>query len=173
VLSRLAACLACAALVACDADQGPETELASARSETGPGVTVHQIRGLATETATSATERPVEGRVLELESSREVTVPMGDVFKVELVANSGSGHQWTCQLPSDAPLSPSGEPQRAPIDRGVMGGRVRWTFAYTPLRPGSCDLVFNLVRPWEKGAPASKTTTLKVNVVSAGLATTP
>jgi hypothetical protein len=33
--------------------------------------------------------------------------------------------------------------------------------------------VFNLMRPWEKGAPASKTTTLKVNVVSAGLATTP
>jgi hypothetical protein len=173
VLKWPAACLACVALLACDADQGPETELASARSETGPGVTVHQIRGLATETATSATERPVEGRVLELESSREVTVPMGDVFKVELVANSGSGHQWTCQMPQDAPLSLSGEPQRTPIDRGVMGGRVRWTFSYTPLRPGSCELVFNLVRPWERGAPASKTTTLKVSVVSTGLASVP
>ncbi len=168
MLNRLAACLACAALVACDADQGPETELASARSESGPGVTVHQIRGLATETATSATERPVEGRVLELESSREVTVPMGDVFKVQLVANAGTGHEWTCQIPKDAPLSPSGAPQRAPIDRGVMGGRVRWTFSYTPLRPGSCELAFDLVRPWEKGALPSKTTTLKVNVVSAG-----
>ena len=173
MLKWWAACLACVALIACDADQGPETELVSARSETGPGVTVHQIRGLATENATSATERPVEGRVLELESSREVTVPMGDVFKVELVANSGSGHQWTCKIPPDAPLSPSGEPQRTPIDRGVMGGRVRWTFSYTPLRPGSCDLVFDLVRPWEKGSAPSKTTTLKVHVVAPGAAANP
>jgi predicted secreted protein len=167
VLTRFAACLACAALVACDADRGPETELASARSEQGFGVTVHRVRGLATENATSATDRPVEGRVLELESSRDVVVPLGDTFKVELVANSGSGHAWTIRLPGDAVLEPLGEPARAPIDRGVMGGRVRWTFAFRPVRPGTCDLGFDLVRPWEAGATPEKTVTLHVTVGAA------
>jgi hypothetical protein len=54
-----------------------------------------------------------------------------------------------------------------------MGGRVRWTFSYTPLRPGSCDLVFDLVRPWEKGSAPSKTATLKVHVVAPGAAANP
>jgi predicted secreted protein len=169
VLTRFAACLACAALVACDADRGPETELSSARSERGPGVTVHQIRGLATETATTATDRPVEGRVLELESSREVHVPMGDVFKVELIAASGTGHEWTCRMPADAPLLLSGLPERTPIDRGVMGGRVRWIFSFIPQRPGTCDLAFELSRPWEKGVAPSKSATLRVFVESGRL----
>jgi predicted secreted protein len=169
VLNRLAACLACAVLAACDADRGPETELSSARSERGAGVTVHQIRGLATENATTATDRPVEGRVLELESSREVHVPMGDVFKVELVAASGTGHEWTCKVPPEAPLLLSSAPQRTPIDRGVMGGRVRWTFSFIPQRPGTCDLAFELVRPWEKGMSPAKSATLKVIVDPAGL----
>jgi predicted secreted protein len=167
VLNRLAACLACVVLAGCDSDSGPQTELASARAEAGPGVTVHQVRGLATENATSATDKPVEGRVLELESSREVTVPMGDVFKVQLVANSGTGYSWTVRMPADAPLSQSGEPARTPIDRGVMGGRVRWTFTFTPLRPGTFDLGFDLVRPWEKGVAPAKTVTLRVTVGAA------
>ena len=169
MLRALAACLACAALAGCDTEQGPETELVSARSDAGMGVTVHRIRGLATETATSATERPVEGRVLELESSRYVSVPMGDVFQVEVVANSGTGHAWTCRLPADAPLQSNGDPQRAPIDRGVMGGRVRWTFRFTPLRPGTCDVTFDLMRPWEKGVAPAKTATLHVTVVPGGI----
>lgn len=163
----LAGAAACT-LAACDADSGPATELASARSAQESGVVTHRVRGLATETATSATNKPVEGRVLDLESSREVAVPMGQVFKVELVANSGTGFEWTCRMPPDCVLKQSGPPATRPIDRGVMGGRVLWVFAFEPQRIGGSAITFNLVRPWETGVPAAKTTTLTVNVTDAG-----
>jgi len=155
-------------LMACDADSGPATELASARSAKEAGVVTHRVRGLATETATSATNKPVEGRVLDLESSREVAVPMDQVFKVELVANSGTGFEWTCRMPADSVLKQAGPPATRPIDRGVMGGRVLWVFAFQPQRAGSSAITFDLVRPWETGVPAAKTTTLTVTVTDAG-----
>ena len=155
-------------LMACDADSGPATELASARSTQEAGVVTHRVRGIATETATSATNKPVEGRVLDLESSREVAVPMDQVFKVELVANSGTGFEWTCRMPADSVLKQAGAPTTRPIDRGVMGGRVLWVFAFQPQRVGNSAITFNLVRPWETGVPAAKTTTLTVTVTAAG-----
>jgi predicted secreted protein len=158
---------------ACDADSGPATELASARSAPEAGVVTHRVRGVATETATSATSKPVEGRVLDLESSREVSVPMGQVFKVELVANSGTGFEWSCAASADCVLRQAGAPMVRPIDRGVMGGRVLWVFSFEPQRTGNCAITFNLARPWEAGTPAAKTTTLTVSVTPAGQAEAP
>ena len=155
------------ALVACDADSGPATELASARSAQEAGVVTHRVRGIATETATSATNKPVEGRVLDLESSREVTVPMDQLFKVELVTNSGTGFEWFCKMPADCVLQQAGAPTTRPIDRGVMGGRVLWVFTFKPQRTGSSAITFNLLRPWETGLPAAKTSTLTVTVTGA------
>jgi len=167
------AALGTCALVACDADSGPATELASARSAQEAGVVTHRVRGIATETATSATNKPVEGRVLDLESSREVTVPMDQLFKVELVANSGTGFQWTCKMPPDCVLQQVGAPTTRPIDRGVMGGRVLWVFTFKPQRTGSSAITFNLLRPWETGLPAAKTSTLTVTVTGAEPAESP
>ena len=166
MLSRAVAAtlLVVAAIAGCDADRGPATELSTARSEQEMGVTTHRVRNLATETATSATEKPVEGRVLELESSRDITVPRGNLFKVELLANAGTGHAWTATLPKDAVLQQVGEPEARPVDRGVMGGRVQWVFTFQPLRSGSCEVRFDLARPWEKGVASAKTATLLVTV---------
>jgi predicted secreted protein len=164
VLTRAAAALVVAALAACDADSGPATELSSARSSEEIGVTTHRVRNLATETATSATERPVEGRVLEIEGSRDVVVPRGNLFRVELLANAGTGHAWRVEMPGVSPLEQVGEPVTRPVDRGVMGGRVQWQFTFRPVGSGSCDLVFNLVRPWESGVAPAKTATLHVTV---------
>ena len=164
MLTRLALAAAVAALVACDADSGPATELSSARSVQEQGVTTHRVRNLATETATSATERPVEGRVLELEGSRDITVPRANLFKVELIANAGTGMAWSAVLPKGAPLEQVGEPATRPIDRGVMGGRVQWQFTFRPVGEGRCDIVFNLGRPWETGVAPAKTATLHVTV---------
>ena len=164
MLNRVAAAIAIMALAACDADSGPATELSSARSVEEVGVTTHRVRNLATETATSATEKPVEGRVLELEGSRDIVLPRGNLFKVELIASAGTGHAWTVDVPKLSPLEQVGEPSTRPIDRGVMGGRVQWQFTFRPVGEGSCSLVFNLVRPWEPGAVPAKTATLRVTV---------
>lgn len=169
VVAGLSAC----ALTACDSDSGPATELASARSTQEAGVVTHRVRGIATETATSATNKPVEGRVLDLESSREVAVPMDQMFKVELVANAGTGFEWTCKMPADCVLKQSGPPTTRPIDRGVMGGRVLWVFTFQPQRPGSSAITFNLMRPWETSLPAAKTSTLTVTVTAAGQSPSP
>lgn len=165
--------LSACTLMACDSDSGPATELASARSTQEAGVVTHRVRGIATETATSATNKPVEGRVLDLESSREVTVPMDQLFKVELVANSGTGFEWTCKMPADCVLKQVGAPTARPIDRGVMGGRVLWVFTFQPQRAGSSAITFNLMRPWETALPAAKTSTLTVTVTAAGQSQSP
>jgi predicted secreted protein len=164
----LVACLAMAP-IACDADQGPAVERASDRAPDEPGVVTHRVRGLATETATSATDRPVEGKVLDLEGSREVTVPMGQLLRVELQANAGTGYVWQCREPADGVVQSVGAPSSRPIDRGVMGGRVMWILSFRPVRPGSCELVFELVRPWERGVDPAKTATVTVHVTAAGV----
>ena len=164
MLKRLAATLAIASLAACDAERGPSSELSTSRSQQEIGVTTHRVRTVAAETATSATDRPVEGRVLELESSTDITVPRSNLFKVELLSNAGTGYGWTATLPKDAPLEQVGEPEMRPVDRGVMGGRVQWVFTFQPLRAGSCEVRFDLARPWEKGVASAKTATLLVTV---------
>jgi len=163
----VAACLVLAP-VACDADQGPAVERAADRAPDEPGVVTHRVRGLATETATTATDRPVEGKVLDLEGSREVTVSMGQLLRVELQANAGTGYVWQCREPADGAVQSIGAPSSRPIDRGVMGGRVMWILSFRPVRPGDCELVFELVRPWEQGADPAKTATVTVHVLAAG-----
>ncbi len=157
-------------LAACDADRGPEADLASARSGHEIGVVTHRVSGLATETATSATDRPVEGRVLQLEGSRDVRVPMGQLLRIELQANAGTGHVWQCKPPTESVLQQLGEPSSRPIDRGVLGGRILWILTFEPVRPGTTVLPFELVRPWEKGVAPAKTASVIVHVdaVSAG-----
>ena len=164
MLKRAAAVLLLALPAGCDFDRAPETQVSTARSEEEPGVTTHRVRTVATETATSATDRPVEGRALELESSSEITVPRSNVFKVELLSSAGTGFAWTAILPKGAPLEMVGEPVTTPVDRGVMGGRVQWVFTFQPTSAGGCEVRFELGRPWDKGTPAAKKATLKVTV---------
>jgi len=139
-------------------------DLASARSGHEICVVTHRVSGLATETATSATDRPVEGRVLQLEGSRDVHVPMGQLLRIELQANAGTGHVWRCRPPDDAVVKQLGEPSSRPIDRGVLGGRILWILTFEPLRPGTSTLSFELVRPWDKGVAPAKTATVTVHV---------
>jgi hypothetical protein len=73
-------------------------------------------------------------------------------------------------MPADCVLQQAGAPTTRPIDRGVMGGRVLWVFTFKPQRTGSSAITFNLLRPWETGLPAAKTTTLTVTVTGAGQA---
>ena len=169
MLKRLAPVLLLA-VAACDMDRGPETELASSRSGQDAGVVTHRVSGLATETATSATDVPVEGRVLQLEGSREVRVPMGQLLRVELQANAGTGFVWRCVPPADAVVRQVGDPSSRPIDRGVMGGRMHWILTFEPVRQGTSTLAFELVRPWDKAAVPAKTASVTVHVEAAGVA---
>jgi predicted secreted protein len=162
----VATCLTLVPL-ACDADQGPAVEQAADRVPDEPGVVTHRVRGLAAETATSATDRPVEGKVLDLEGSREVSVPMGQLLRVELQANAGTGYVWQCREPADGAVRSVGSPSSRPIDRGVMGGRVMWILSFRPVRPGDCELLFELVRPWEQGVAPAKTASVMVHVTAA------
>jgi len=162
----VATCLTLVPL-ACDADQGPAVEQAADRVPDEPGVVTHRVRGLATETATSATDRPVEGKVLDLEGSREVPVPMGQLLRIELQANAGTGYVWRCRPPADAVVKQLGEPSSRPIDRGVLGGRLLWILTFEPVQPGTSMLAFELVRPWEKGVAPAKTAEVTVHVGAA------
>jgi len=162
----VATCLTLVPL-ACDADQGPAVEQAADRVPDEPGVVTHRVRGLATETATSATDRPVEGKVLDLEGSREVSVPMGQLLRIELQANAGTGYVWRCRPPAEAVVKQLGEPSSRPIDRGVLGGRLLWILTFEPVQPGTSMLAFELVRPWEKGVAPAKTAEVTVHVGAA------
>ncbi len=166
MLSRLGPVLL-VAVAACDADHGPSADLAAARSSQEMGVVTHRVSGLATETATSATDRPVEGRVLQLEGSREVRVPMGQLLRIELQANAGTGYVWRCRPPAEAVVKQLGEPSSRPIDRGVLGGRLLWILTFEPVQPGTSMLAFELVRPWEKGVAPAKTAEVTVHVGAA------
>jgi len=111
-----------------------------------------------------------QGEVLDLENSLDKTVAVGEEFKVALESNAGTGYEWQCQLPNDPFILVDEPPEIAPVDTGVVGGRVRTIFVVHGKSVGTVKVSFVLVRPWEKNVAPAKALTLTLTVNNASSA---
>ena len=96
---------------------------------------------------------------------------MGEEFKVALESNAGTGYEWQCQLKNDPTILVDNPPEIAPVDTGVVGGRVRTIFVLHGKSEGAVQVVFVLVRSWEKDVAPAKSLTLTLTVKPASAAT--
>lgn len=113
---------------------------------------------------------------MHLDASTTTTANVGDMVRVELEMNSGTGYQWTVggdnaqRSPSPAPILvpqfdwKSGTGQTVPITPNMPGGPVHCIFEFNASQAGSTTLIFSLTRSWEKGVPPTDKRVLIVNV---------
>ncbi len=117
----------------------------------------------------AGTASPSErGEILDLETSLDRSVPLGGELRVAFASNAGTGYEWVCQLANDPIVAVDAPPEVAPVDTGIVGGRIRTIFVIHGKSLGVAKVTFVLVRPWEKGAPPAKSVTLTLTVAGSG-----
>jgi hypothetical protein len=84
----------------------------------------------------------------------------GQEVEVALESIPGSGAIWQYDNATPEILEFLGE-TRAAADEGI-GGAVRQSFRFRANRPGSCELCFELKRPWERDIRRRKTISLQI-----------
>ena len=99
-------------------------------------------------------------------ATRTHSFQAGDEFEVKLPLNAGTGYVWTATRFDGAVVSLENAP--SPVQTIDYGGRVGapnlQTMNFACVAPGRCEIVFELSRPWEKGAAAAQTHTMTVTV---------
>ncbi len=89
-------------------------------------------------------------------SVNKISIASGRKFSVTFVSNKTTGYGWQVAGPFDRNVlelkTSAYIPSRANL-AGADGNEV-WTFK--ALRPGSCVIHFEYVRPWEKNTPPAE-----------------
>ncbi len=129
-----------------------------------PIMAVRRLSSVKVDAANSSID---QGQFLDLETSLERSIVVGEEFKVALESNAGTGYEWQCLLGNDACITVDLPPEISPIDTGVVGGRVRTIFVLYGKSLGNLKVSFVLVRAWEKNIAPSKTLTLTLTVLEA------
>ncbi len=106
------------------------------------------------------TDLPVVGTFTD--PSRTIRVTIGNKFVIILDSNATTGYSW--QAPErTTTVSLNAHRYEAP-QSPLPGAGGREHFEFTVRSAGKENLVFNYVRPWEKGIPPVKTVTFTVEV---------
>jgi hypothetical protein len=80
-------------------------------------------------------------------SSQSIDAYVGEELDVVLADLPGAGYEWTPrEVPLGLPLASTGWAEPVPSEPGSSRGR---RFRFAARLPGTYDLVFDLVRPWE------------------------
>ncbi|HEX9078055.1 MAG TPA: protease inhibitor I42 family protein [Desulfuromonadaceae bacterium] len=108
-------------------------------------------------------------RALELtgrDSGRSVSVPLAGAFSVVLAGNPTTGYLWELAAADREVLAPEGGPEYVP-DSSRTGSGGKFTFRFTPRKPGTAFVRLVYRRPWEKGIAPLRTFELTVVVTDA------
>ncbi|MBU1185057.1 MAG: protease inhibitor I42 family protein [Proteobacteria bacterium] len=102
----------------------------------------------------------------ERDSGRSVSVPLAETVTVTLAGNPTTGYIWEPAAMEREILVMDPEPSFAP-DSFLTGAGGKFTFRFTPRKPGKTSVKLIYHRPWEKDAPPLQTFTLTVSVPTA------
>jgi predicted secreted protein len=80
-------------------------------------------------------------------STQSIEATVGEELDVVLADLPGAGYEWTPrEVPLGLPLASTGWAEPIPEETGASRRRL---FRFAARQPGTYDLVFDLVRPWE------------------------
>jgi len=101
-----------------------------------------------------------------LDSNKQVTLKVGQVFEVELPSNQTTGYRWNYRSDGEAVVEKVGEPSymlgSSPMGMVGGGGTEIWTFRATNGGRGTIRLEY--ARPWERDVAPVQTVVFKVVV---------
>lgn len=101
------------------------------------------------------------------DSGRSVAVSLTETLTLTLTGNPTTGYLWELTALDRDVLATEGEPAFLP-DSSLTGAGGRFTFRFTPRRPGTATVRLVYRRPWEKGVEPLQSFDLRVSVTAAG-----
>lgn len=98
--------------------------------------------------------------------TRQLTIGVGETFRVALCSNASTGFSWTenAVISDNAAVSQVRHEYDEPNSGSAVGtaGRELWTF--NALRAGTTTITVEYARPWEEGVPPERTFELTVTI---------
>lgn len=91
-----------------------------------------------------------------------VSVKLGQEFLIALPSNPTTGYTWKARASNNV-VTVYGSAYQAPTRR-AMGAGGEQIFVSAANRPGTSQVVFAYVRPWQKGVKPARTLTFSVTV---------
>ncbi|MFU8857429.1 MAG: protease inhibitor I42 family protein [Deferrisomatales bacterium] len=96
---------------------------------------------------------------------REINLRAGATLQVELEQPGATGHLWELRDLDPEHLELLGVETREPSDPDRTGAPLGKTWRLRALRPGTANLTFLLLRPWEGPGEAVDTFALRVRIL--------
>jgi predicted secreted protein len=100
------------------------------------------------------------------DDGRDVAVSVGDVIKVELEFQGGTGYSWYVDGLDETRLTALGVITVDTADKGVVGGPVQGVWSFKAAAPGDTVLRMLYYRVWEKNKSALKSFTVKFHITA-------
>ena|SRR5437870_3991615 len=96
-------------------------------------------------------------------SDTSISVSMGETFYIKMESNRTTGYSWSLgEISEGAQVVILGSEYTSEPGIPGKGGEESWHFK--ALGPGNIKLVWNYIRPWEKGELPAKIITFRVEV---------
>ncbi len=117
--------------------------------------------------ACSATPRNEVVFAADERGTRTHEFQAGEEFVVKLPFNAGTGYVWSATRFDSAVVSLEAAPvpvQSIDYSSRRVGAPNLQSLTFAGVAPGTCEIVFELTRPWEKGTAAAQTHTMRVTM---------
>jgi inhibitor of cysteine peptidase len=98
------------------------------------------------------------------DADTSISVSVGETFNIMVTSNRSTGYSWSVGEISDgAQVVIFGSEYTAP-EAGMPGKAGYETWRFKALGSGNIKLVWNYIRPWEKGEASARTLTFNISV---------
>lgn len=96
----------------------------------------------------------------------EAQAKVGQPVMIRLPGTAGTGYSWQLSSPACAVLPLVFSQQIESSTDGRVGGPSEWVFTFAAEGPGTCNLAFQYLRPWERGVAPAETRTIAITVTA-------
>ena len=114
---------------------------------------------------TSKGEKMVKRIVTEEDNGREIELAAGDIVRVDLRFQGGSGYSWYPDLPDGGQVQLIDSRSVDLSEEGMVGGPAIGMWYFKALAPGNITLTMLHYRVWEGRTKANKSFSVKLRVI--------
>ena len=97
-------------------------------------------------------------------TDQEITVKQGEIFKIELPSNIGTGYSWTLQSPIDSSLLSFVDQEYIENDLMTEEEESKEIWRFQAITTGKTTIQMIYKRPWEEVSDESKELTFQVQI---------
>ena len=98
------------------------------------------------------------------DTDREITVKQGEIFKIELASNIGTGYSWTLKSPIDSTLLTFVDQEYIENDLMTSEEESKEIWRFQAIATGKTSIHMIYKKPWEEVSEESKELTFQVEI---------